>query len=422
MPITKNVGLWDFSCMLRDIVPVPRAAITLAMFPDRVKWVQCLNESAIAPNRTFVARLKQDGKPVVGTALTDEILIYTIIDNIPHFNAADISSATAESAKEWRVTVPELSDTRANIDMKVTIDLDFLDSKYVESVFGGSVAIFVKSALARARTSGLGSSKFPEKLRLLIKTPEELSRSYEDQQFDDRMRPAFEAWKSTFPERPPREAINELRHRETQLQIVLCLELLRTESIESVDSLLTQHFDSLLLWQMVDPSTDLAGFCKDTLWPFFKATNREKLLELMKLVQGPAPQKRTKPKPGIAAVRSSSAVSLLSQARKLSQKPSAPARTTSQLKPLGRKVSRSLSRQVDISFKVSKKTSRTSSPATQAPPMPPAPKRSQPKIVHRAKSVPAVVQATPVSKRHILLPKEDIPFEMDETIGSTDED
>lgn len=195
-----------------------------------------------------------------------------------------------------RVNLPEIGN---NVDMNPEVDDDYLEVMREQVLFGDlSIYSFVRRALCRARTSWDRES-YAQELVWMLKAPIELDEFWENPQ-DEHIEARLYDWMSIHP---GLEAKRLLVRQDTQLQIVLMLELESIVKLEALppeaEGLIYEHFARLCIWQALDyGETDhVWDFVTQVILPNYKSLARDTCESLFSKARGVAyaSQKPQKP-------------------------------------------------------------------------------------------------------------------------------
>ena len=171
------------------------------------------------------------------------------------------------------------------LDLDPSIDPELLANKYEETLVNQSpLSLFPKQVLYKAQR-GVNLATYISHLEQLLLSPNDLDIKYA---YDGKSEvgPFVARIRSLDNDmRPLTTVLRELKVRETQLQVILGLEVVSHKPEHEFG--LDRHFDRLCIWQAVHASGDMVGdFCATVLVPYFKAKAPRKVKQLIKINRG----------------------------------------------------------------------------------------------------------------------------------------
>lgn len=201
-----------------------------------------------------------------------------------------------DSANTWEdplvITAlwPTAEHPKVEVSMDPSLSSDFLESQYKAYLIGNQpLALFPKQILAKARM-GMESAAFVRSLHELLRTPTEIDEKFSLTSHSDFL---VDLKNLTDDMHPLSDLVKALRLRDTQLQILLGLELMASvqsktiaERESSVSKSLDLHFDRLCIWQAVDNTDVVPEFCAAVIIPFYKARASKKVKQLVRVSRG----------------------------------------------------------------------------------------------------------------------------------------
>lgn len=396
------------------------------------------NEIQLKPSEAALGSYKQ--RPALILHLSKDTVAVCTLDAWPD-DSMLVAPSVAPSEEDTGVKEPWIcrpvwTDVADSVDLCHHIDADVLKTRYLDTVFGAPIELFAKSVLSRIRTSyETVPERFETRLKELVLTPDQLDDRYKNADaLPSDLQPRMLAWQDLH-KAPIIDALRQLLFRETQVQIVVLLEL---ETLTNeLSSLLTTHFQRLCIWQAVKGAEkdEVLQFCSQIIIPFYRSRLPERTRQLAKTSRGVVyahqrPRlKRAVIKPTRIASGQIAAQKALQRALESSQHSSGPSSdpvvaTHAKSVPAKRSISRSMiaheKRQVQVSF------GRTQHQQPTPPPLP-VPSVSRGLSTQRTKWTASKsqihVEGTPQTKgRTVLLPKEPVPLDFGDAVDSTDDD
>ena len=182
------------------------------------------------------------------------------------------------------------SKSKVEIDVHINIEDTYLETQYQDTLFGTTeLTRFCNHVLSRSRI-GLSNDELSLSLKSLSMTIKELDEKYNSSEFTELVRKSTGS-DATNPAdnmetiKPVSARLEELKQRETQMQILIGLEL---NSLVPDISNCDRHFNRLCIWQAVGKPLDItvSELVKNIVIPYFWNLNRKKCTEFLTISGG----------------------------------------------------------------------------------------------------------------------------------------